>query len=332
MISRVLGNDQQPNQTPAATTTATATATVAASTRWEKIPMTSFDEHIITTDIKYTDSPLYNVDLAPTSIEQRTWDTYHIASLWISMAVVITTYTLGGSFVAQGMTWWQALATILTGNGIVLVPLVLNAHAGTRYGVSFPVLCRSSFGIRGAHVPAVMRAIVLCGWFGIQTWIGGEALDVLLTAVWPYWVSVPAHAFIMFGIFWCLQLLLIIRGVESIRVLESVAAPLLLLASAVLLGWAIHQGGGLATVLSSVDALREQHTELPSFWSLFPAALAASCSYWATLALGISDFTRYASSQRAQMLGQAIGLPLTMASFSFIGVVTTAATIVCVSD
>lgn len=272
-------------------------------------------------------SKLWNADLAPTTKAQRTWNTYHIASLWISMVVVITTYTLGGSFIAQGMTWWQAMLTILLGNTIVLIPLMLNAHAGTRYGVSFPVLCRSSFGISGAHVPAIARTIVLAGWFGIQTWIGGEALDVLVTTIWSGWSSVTGHEFIMFGLFWAIQVVIILRGVESIRVLESVAAPLLLIASALLLGWAVHAGGGFTRVLSSVELLREQPSNA-SFWTLFPSSLAAACSYWATLALGISDFTRYAESQRAQMVGQAIGLPLTMAAFSFIGVATTAATVV----
>ena len=132
-------------------------------------------------------SPLWNPDLAPTRPDQRTWSTYNIAALWIGMSVVITTYTLASGLMQQGMTWWQALTTILLGNTVVLVPMILNAHAGTKYGVSFPVLCRASFGVKGANVPATLRAIVACGWFGIQTWIGGLALDTLLRAAWPGW-------------------------------------------------------------------------------------------------------------------------------------------------
>jgi nucleobase:cation symporter-1, NCS1 family len=127
-------------------------------------------------------SPLWNRDLAPTTPAQRTWTTYHIAALWIGMSVVITTYTLASGIMQQGMNWWQAMLTILLGNTIVLVPMILNAHAGTKYGVSFPVLCRAAFGVKGANVPAMLRAIVACGWFGIQTWIGGLALHELLLA------------------------------------------------------------------------------------------------------------------------------------------------------
>ena len=114
-------------------------------------------------------SRLWNPDLAPTRLSQRTWSTYHIAALWIGMSVVITTYTLASGLMLQGMMWWQAMLTILLGNAIVLVPMILNAHAGTKYGVSFPVLCRAAFGVRGANVPAILRALVACGWFGIQT-------------------------------------------------------------------------------------------------------------------------------------------------------------------
>src|SRR4051794_5473668 len=138
-----------------------------------------------------TSSPLWNKDLSPTTLAQRTWSTYNIAALWIGMSVVITTYTLASGLMQNGMNWWQAMFTILLGNSIVLIPMVLNAHAGTKYGISFPVLCRASFGVKGANIPAVLRAIVACGWFGIQTWIGGLALDALLKAAWSGWASLP---------------------------------------------------------------------------------------------------------------------------------------------
>ena len=270
-------------------------------------------------------SPLWNPDLAPTPPERRTWSTYNIAALWIGMSVVITTYTLASGLMQQGMNWWQAMATILLGNTIVLVPMVLNAHAGTKYGISFPVLCRASFGVRGANLPALLRAIVACGWFGIQTWIGGLALDALVRAAWPGWADVPAGTAITFGVFWLIQVLVILKGTEGIKVLESWSAPLLLAGGAILLYWAIRAGGGLGHLLAESDRLRGG--EAP-FWTLFPAALTASIGYWATLSLNIPDFTRYAKSQRSQMLGQALGLPTTMTTFAFIGVVVTSATIV----
>ena len=270
-------------------------------------------------------SPLWNADLAPTSLASRTWSTYHIAALWIGMSVVITTYTLASGLMQQGMTWSQALVTILLGNAIVLVPMILNAHAGTKYGVSFPVLCRAAFGVTGANVPAILRAIVACGWFGIQTWIGALALEALLTAAWPGWAGVPGSIGIAFAVFWLVQVAIIVRGLEGIKKLESWSAPLLLSGGAMLLWWAVANGGGLGRILSESSRLQQGSTP---FWTLFPAALTANVGYWATLSLNIPDFTRYARSQRSQALGQALGLPLTMTAFAFIGVAVTSATIV----
>src|SRR5689334_17180125 len=270
-------------------------------------------------------SPLWNPDLAPTPLSRRTWSTYHIAALWIGMSVVITTYTLASGLMQQGMTWWQAMLTILLGNAIVLIPMILNAHAGTKYGVSFPVLCRASFGVRGANVPAVLRALVACGWFGIQTWIGGLALDTLLLAAWPGWAGVPGHLWIAFAIFWLVQVAIIIRGLDGIKKLEGWSAPLLLAGGAPLLGSAIIRGGALGHILSESTRLQTSHVP---FWQLFPAALTANVGYWATLSLNIPDFTRYARSQRSQALGQALGLPATMTAFAFIGVAVTSATVV----
>jgi nucleobase:cation symporter-1, NCS1 family len=270
-------------------------------------------------------SPLWNPDLAPTRLARRTWSTYNIAALWIGMSVVITTYTLASGLMQQGMTWWQAMVTILLGNSIVLIPMILNAHAGTKYGVSFPVLCRASFGVKGANVPAILRALVACGWFGIQTWIGGLALNTLLAAAFPAWGAFAAGVWIAFAIFWLVQVAIIVRGLEGIKLLESWSAPLLLAGGVLLLGWAVRRGGGLGHVLS--ESGRLQTTHVP-FWQLFPAALTANVGYWATLSLNIPDFTRYARSQRSQALGQMFGLPTTMTAFAFIGVAVTSATIV----
>jgi NCS1 family nucleobase:cation symporter-1 len=279
----------------------------------------------VTTSEDLSQSPLWNPDLAPTPLARRTWSTYNIAALWIGMSVVITTYTLASGLMSQGMHWWQAMATILLGNTIVLIPMVLNAHAGTRYGISFPVLCRASFGVRGANVPAILRAIVACGWFGIQTWIGALALDALLGAAWSGWSQMAASKPIAFAIFWLIQVAIILKGTEGIKVLESWSAPLLLGGGAILLAWGIRNGGGLGHVLAESQRLQQAHQ---SFWKIFPAALTANVGYWATLSLNIPDFTRYAKSQRSQVLGQALGLPTTMTAFAFIGVAVTSATIV----
>ena len=278
-------------------------------------------------------SPLWNKDLAPTTIKERTWTTWNIAALWIGMSVVITTYTLAGGFIEAGMNWWQAMITILLGNTIVLIPMMLNAHAGTKYGVSFPVLCRAAFGTKGANIPAILRAIVACGWFGIQTWIGGTAIDALFSVMSTGWahllgdamvLGVAVHTWIAFFLFWGIQVFIILKGVEGIKHLETWSAPLLLIGGLSLLVWASWRAGGLGHVLTESSRLQKEHN---NFWSIFPASLTAAIGYWATLSLNIPDFTRYAKSQKSQMMGQALGLPLTMTAFAFIGVAVTSATL-----
>src|SRR5215210_7043085 len=278
-------------------------------------------------------SPLWNHDLAPTTIRERTWSTWNIAALWIGMSVVITTYTLAGGFIEAGMNWWQAMITILLGNTIVLIPMMLNAHAGTKYGVSFPVLCRAAFGTKGANVPAILRAIVACGWFGIQTWIGGTAIDALFSVMSSGWahllgdaaiLNVAIHTWIAFFLFWGIQVFIILKGVEGIKHLETWSAPLLLGGGAALLVWAAWRAGGLGRVLTESAALQKEHHD---FWTIFPGALTASVGYWATLSLNIPDFTRYARSQKSQLLRHAISLPITMTRFTFNRVAVNRATL-----
>ncbi len=270
-------------------------------------------------------SSLHNEDLAPTGPEDRTWTTYNITALWIGMSIVITTYLLAAGLMAAGMNWWQALLTISLGNILVLIPMLLNAHAGTKYGVPFPVFVRASFGVRGANFAAIARALVACGWFGIQTWLGGAALDALVTAAWGGWANVPGHTFIAFFVFWVIQVVIILTGIEGVKWFESLSAPLLIAGGIALLVWGFVAGGGVGNVFSTSAQL--QQGQAP-FWALFWPSLAANVGYWITLSLNIPDFTRYAKSQRSQVVGQILGLPLTMTAFSFIGIAVTAATIV----
>lgn len=280
---------------------------------------------LVETDLSgLTDSRLFNHDLSPTKIKERTWGTYNIASLWIGMSVCITTYMLASGLIAGGMNWWQALITIALGNVIVLVPMVLNAHAGTKYGIPFPILARASFGTLGSNVPAILRAIVACGWFGIQTWIGGQALNSLISILIPQWGVWSLGSAASFLIFWAMNVYFIINGMESIRWLEALGAPFLLVVGIALLVWAYMRGGGWGPILnqpSKFQTVRE-------FWRFFIPSLTGMVGYWATLSLNIPDFSRFAKSQKAQMVGQAIGLPPTMALYSFIGVAVTSATVV----
>jgi NCS1 family nucleobase:cation symporter-1 len=280
-------------------------------------------------------SPYWNKDIAPLGRAQRTWATKDFAVLWISMSACVPTYMLASSLISEGMNWWQAVLTIFLGNCIVLVPMVLNAHAGTKYGIPYPVYCRPAFGILGANVPAVLRALVACGWFGIQTWIGGAAIYKLLGIFFPSFAGGPAvfqglngGQWACFLFFWAINMFVIYRGVESIRVLLNVKAPLLIVLGLALLAWAYVQAGGFGLMLSTPSAFAPGQPKAGQFWTFFFPALTAMIGFWATLSLNIPDFSRYAKSQKDQMWGQALGLPLTMGLYSFIGVAVTSATVV----
>jgi len=195
------------------------------------------------------ESSLYNKDLAPVPAEKRTWGIYNYASLWVAMSVCIPTYMLASGLIAGGMSWQQAIGTILLGNLIVLIPMVLNSHAGTKYGIPFPVLVRSSFGVRGANVPAVLRALVACGWFGIQSWIGGQAIYAMVQVLWPAAASNTWSAWVCFYLFWLLNMFVIWRGIETIKFLEGISAPFMLGVGLLLLWWIGRKAGGLGPVL-----------------------------------------------------------------------------------
>ncbi len=281
-------------------------------------------------------SEYFSPDLAPMPAARRKWGTRDLAMLWISMSACIPTYMLASSLIDLGMDWRQAVATIFLGNCIVLVPMIMNAHAGTRYGIPFPVYCRAAFGLRGANVPALMRALVACGWFGIQTWIGGMALHTLLAVWFPSWTSARPLAALgitgpqlgCFLAFWLVNILVVWRGMESIRLLLNIKAPLLIVLGLLLLAWAYHQAGGFGPILSQPSQFAPGGPKAGQFWAVFFPALTANVSFWATLSLNIPDFSRFAYSQRAQVLGQVLGLPATMGLYSFIGVAVTSATVI----
>ena len=267
-------------------------------------------------------SPRFNQDIAPTRVAQRTWNTWHIAALWVGMAICVPTYTLGGVLTTYfGLSVGEALWAVFAANVIVLIPLVLNAFAGTKFGIPFPVMLRSSFGIIGSNVPALIRALVACGWFGIQTLFGGIAVHLLLAALWDGWAQLGSKGEVLgFFIFWIANVWVVIRGSESIKIMEALAAPLLLLVGVGLLIWAWPQA-------SVTELLARPGNRPPGspFLAYFFAGLTAMVGFWATLSLNIPDFSRFARSQKSQVIGQIIGLPLTMLLFAGLGVVMTAA-------
>jgi len=272
---------------------------------------------------------LYSEDLAPVPVTKRKWNTWNYAALWISMSLCIPTYMLASSLIGGGMNWWQAILTIFLGNTIVLIPMILNGHAGAKYGIPFPVFARASFGVRGANIPAILRAIVACGWFGIQTWIGGAAIYQIIRVWSPGMPEIDASSLfpqavplICFLSFWALNMFIVYLGVESIRKLLVFKAIFLPLAALALLFWAINASHGLGPILQQPS----KFTTPSQFANFFFPALTGMVGFWATLSLNIPDFTRYAKSQQAQIKGQAIGLPPSMTLFAFIGVVVTSAT------
>jgi len=281
------------------------------------------------TALSTQDNSLINEDLAPVPQHKRSWGTWNYAALWISMSLCIPTYMLASSLIQGGMNWWQSILTIFLGNAIVLIPMVLNGHAGAKYGIPFPVLARASFGTRGANIPAMLRAIVACGWFGIQTWIGGASLYNIFRAWNPSLAEIntstlfpQAVPFLCFFLFWLLNMFIVYLGTGSIRKLLVFKAFFLPAAALALLFWAISAAHGLGPILNQPS----KFTDSTSFFAYFFPALTGMVGFWATLSLNIPDFTRYAKSQNAQVKGQIIGLAPSMTLFAFIGVVVTSAT------
>src|SRR6202049_2769349 len=277
-------------------------------------------------------SPLFNVDLAPVPLSRRNWTTYNYAALWVSMAHCIPTYMLASGLMTAGMNWSQALLTILLGNTIVLIPILLNSHPGTKYGIPFPVFARAAYGTFGSNIPALMRALVACGWFGIQAWIGGQALNVLFRTLWPGWPAAIPGSFaghiptewISFLLFWGLNIVVIYRGMDLLRKVENWAAPFVLVMTTLLVWWALGKANGLGPIL----AQKGKFGTWREFWPVFVPSLTAMIGFWATLSLNMPDFTRFGRSQREQVIGQTVALPTTMTVFSAMGRVISAAAVV----
>lgn len=281
-------------------------------------------------DAAISQSPLFNHDLAPVRVKDRSWTTYNYAALWISMAHCIPTYMLASGLMDKGMSWGQALATIALGNTIVLVPILLNSHPGTKYGIPFPVFARASYGTYGSNLPALLRAMVACGWFGIQTWIGGQAVQTFVRVLFPAWPTALGSApvgghlpteWVSFLFFWALNILIVYRGMELLKHVENWAAPFVLVMTAALVWWAIDRANGLGPILAQPGKLQGD-----AFWKAFFPSLTAMVGYWATLSLNMPDFTRLGHSQREQTIGQVVALPTTMTVFAGMGVVITSAT------
>ncbi len=305
--------------------------TAAASTETDDEQVQHADGRVeLRESVSLEGSSLYSHDLAPTRVAQRTWTTYNFSALWISMAHCIPTYMLAASLIGLGMSWWQALVTILLGNLIVLGPILLNSHPGTKYGIPFPVFARASYGVYGANVPAFMRAIVACGWFGINAWIGGQALQTFFHSLWAGWPTVLGTAtpgghllteWLSFALFWAINIAIVVRGMDLLRKVENLAAPFVLIMTALLVVWAIRRAHGLGPIMTAHHTFKTPG----GFWKVFVPSVTAMVGFWATLSLNMPDFTRFGRSQKEQMIGQVVSLPTTMTVFAAMGVIITSA-------
>lgn len=280
------------------------------------------------------DSQLYNKDLAPVPFAKRTWGYYEFIAIWVGMSVCVPTWMLGASMVDAGFNWAIVVGTIALGNLIVLIPMILNSFAGAKYGIPFPVFLRSAFGIYGANIPALLRAVVAIGWFGIQTMVMAFAIDGILVELSPTgyggmagsvgFFNLPAHTVISFFISWIMTVVICYysspkHSAPGVKWLNDISAPILIVIGLGLLWWGYAKAGGWGPILNQPTT---------ASWSIWPAFLTAMVAYWATLAINISDLTRFAKNQKVQYIGQTVGMPTTMTLYSFIGVAVTSATVV----
>jgi len=279
---------------------------------------------------------LTNADLAPVTPGDRTWAWYHFAALWLGMVIAVPAYMIPATMLDSGMSAGEAVVTVLLGNLVVLIPILLIGHAGSRYGVPFAVLVRSSFGVQGAKLPALARALVACGWYGIQTWIGGSTLLALLDVILHSdlngaplpWLGIGIGQLIAFIVFWLMQIVFVTKGLDAIRKFETWTAPLKVLVCVGLVWWAVQSAGGFGPILSRPSAFGAGGARQGQFWVVFWPIFTAMSGYWGALALNIPDFTRFARTQKDQAIGQAIGLPGPMALLALVSVIVTSATVI----
>lgn len=269
------------------------------------------------------DSKYYNEDLAPTSFAERTWNTYHISMLWVGMAICIPSFMMASGAVGYGLPVWAAVLNVIIGNAIILVPIQLNSHAGTKYGIPFPVFSRLTFGARGAQIPTISRAITACGWNMVQSVTGGAALLFMLKAIVPSFNDTAASVqIIAFLIFLAISGLVTAKGQRAIRVFESFSSPVLIILAVLLLVWATVMAGNAGfsfgdVVMSDVSAGGLEGSSQYAYWFMF--ALNGNIGFWATMALNIPDFSRYAKSQKSQFRGQMYGMLPGMAFCAIVG-------------
>lgn len=272
-------------------------------------------------------SSYYNEALAPVSTADRTWNAFHIAILWVGLAVCIPSYQMASSLISMGLSWWESVLIVALGNLIILVPIILNSHVGTKYGIPFPVFARISFGVRGAHIPALVRSVIAAGWAGIVMWTGALSINAAIGLIVPAWSNFAAGIWISFAAFWMINIGFGLFGEKAVKKIETLGVPVLFVICIALFAWAVYAliSGGFSLKVAFITPERGADF---SFWTAFLGGLTANIGYWSTAALNIPDFSRYAKSQRDQRRGLLWGMPTTMTVLAFLGVFVTGTSIV----
>jgi NCS1 family nucleobase:cation symporter-1 len=282
-------------------------------------------------------SKYFNEDLAPTSVAERTWTTYNISMLWVGMSICIPSLALASGLIGMGVSPWMAVLNVALGNVIILVPIQMNSHIGTKYGIPFPLFARMTFGTKGAHLPAILRGVTACGWTAVQAWVGGGAVAAVIgifakkfadqswTMSLPSWggmQTVSTGTFIGYVLFMLFVCWVAYKGLEQIKWVQNIGGPILIVVMIALLIWSASQasnaGYGFWDVMnqSSDQALLDSNGGLAL---VYLGGLMGNIAFWATMALNIPDFSRYAKSQKSQFRGQLYGMPIPMAACAFIG-------------
>ncbi len=280
-------------------------------------------------------SKYVNDDLRPTKKEERTWNAYNIGMLWVGMVICITGFSFAAAMIALGMGFIPALVNVLIGNLIVLIPMQLNSHAGTKYGIPFPIYSELSFGKKGAHIPSLIRTIVAAGWCSVQCWVGGAAFSAIIGCFVPSWDVEGTGRYVGFAIFLVVTLFLGIKGSEGIKWLEAIGSPILLVLCALLVVWIVVLGNSVDLSIADMFALKNNSAMLAEnggFALVFMSGITSNIAVWATLALNIPDFSRYAVSQKAQLKGQLIAMPISVMALAFIGAMMAEVTLVAYGE
>ncbi len=268
------------------------------------------------------DSKYYNDDLRPSSPAERTWSTYHIAMLWVGMVIAVTSFSFAAALVSLGLSPIAAIINVAIGNLLVMIPMQLNSHAGTKYGFPFPVYAKVAFGKSGAQIPSLCRAIVAAGWCAVQCWVAGAAVAAIIGVFIPGFDTASYGRFIGFGIYLVINAWITISGSEAVKKLEAYGSPIEILVVIGLFIWTLKLGSSVGFTMGDLmaiktnDALVEQNG---GWWFIFLAGITSNIAVWATLALNIPDFSRYAKGQKQQFWGQMISMPLSMITLAVIG-------------